>query len=84
MPIAKDRSIGSIAIDLTDPNHYYRGTAVARHGSSSANGGRRTPPNAPTLGLYETTDGGATFDLVFSRDPNPNPRPPGRIGSRAV
>ena len=73
VPIARDRSIGSIAIDPTDSDHYYLGTAVARHGSSSANGGRRTPPNAPTLGVYETTDGGATFDLVFTRDPNPTP-----------
>jgi hypothetical protein len=73
VPIARDRSIGSIAIDPTDSDHYYLGTAVARHGSSSANGGRRTPPNAPTLGVYETTDGGATFDLVFSLDPNPTP-----------
>ena len=73
VPIARDRSIGSIAIDPSDSDHYYLGTAVARHGSSSANGGRRTPPNAPTLGVYETTDGGETFDLIFSRDPNPTP-----------
>ncbi len=71
--VSKDRSIGSIAIDPTDADHYYIGTDVARHGSSSANGGRRTPPNAPTLGLYETTDGGASFDLIFSRPPNPSP-----------
>ena len=69
--VSKDRSIGSIAIDPTDPDHYYIGTDVARHGSSSVNGGRRTPPNAPTLGLYETTDGGVTFHLAFSRPPNP-------------
>ena len=74
VPIARDRSIGSIAIDPTDPDHYFIGTAVARHGSSSANGGRRTPPDAPTLGLYETTDGGATFDLVFIARPEPGAR----------
>ena len=73
VPVSKDRSIGSIAIDPTNPDHYYIGTDVARHGSSSVNGGRRTPPNAPTLGVYETTDGGATFDLVFSQPPNPTP-----------
>ncbi len=71
--VSKDRSIGSIAIDPTNPNHYYIGTDVARHGSSSANGGRRTPPNAPALGLYETTDGGASFNLIFSMPANPNP-----------
>lgn len=71
--VAKDRSIASIAIDPADPNHYYIGTAVARHGSSGTNGGRRTPPNAPALGLYETTDGGASFDLILSKPASPFP-----------
>ena len=65
--VAKDRSIASIAIDPADPTHYYIGTAVARHGSSGTNGGRRTPPNAPALGLYETTDGGASFTLILTK-----------------
>ena len=39
------------------------GTAVARHGSSSVNGGRRTPPGAPALGVYRSTDSGASFTL---------------------
>ncbi|MCU1307225.1 MAG: hypothetical protein JWN45_1920, partial [Acidobacteriaceae bacterium] len=64
---AKDRSIGAIAVDPVNSNHIFIGTAVARHGSSSVNGGRFTPPGAPTIGLYESTDGGATFSLVFSR-----------------
>src|SRR5205823_4670351 len=38
-----------------------------RHGSSSVNGGRYTPPLAPTVGVYESTNGGATFTLAFSR-----------------
>jgi hypothetical protein len=71
--VAHDRSIATIAIDPTNANHIFIGTALARHGSSSANGGRRTPPGAPTLGLYESTDGGASFALVFSKDPDPNP-----------
>jgi hypothetical protein len=71
--VARDRSIASIAIDPADPNHYYIGTAVARHGSSGTNGGRRTPPNAPALGLYETTDGGASFNLIFSKPPSVYP-----------
>ncbi|MDQ2906370.1 MAG: hypothetical protein M3Y81_22855 [Chloroflexota bacterium] len=64
---AKDRSIGAVAIDPKDAKHIYIGTDVARHGSSSVNGGRFTPPHAPVIGLYESRDGGKTFSLVFSQ-----------------
>ena len=64
--VAEGRAIGAIGIDPRNPRHLFIGTAVARHGSSSVNGGRFTPPNAPPVGLYESTDGGATFRLVFS------------------
>lgn len=66
--VAKNRAIGAIAIDPNDPNHIYIGTSVARHGASAVNGGRFTPPDAPKVGLYESTDGGATFTLAFSKD----------------
>jgi hypothetical protein len=69
--VALDRSIGAVLVDPADPDHILIGTDVARHGSSSANGGRFTPPNAPALGIYESTDGGASFSLAFSRPPNP-------------
>jgi hypothetical protein len=59
--VATNRSIGAIATDPRTPNTIYIGTAVARHGSSSSNGGRRTPPDAPPLGVYKSTDGGASF-----------------------
>src|SRR6202008_2829618 len=62
-PVAINRSIGAIAVRLGSPNTIVIGTAVARHGSSSVNGGRRTPPNAPALGVYVSTNGGATFTL---------------------
>lgn len=65
--VAKDRSIGAVAIDPRNPRHILIGTAVARHGSSSVNGGRWTPPAAPVVGLYESTNGGLSFQLVFSR-----------------
>jgi hypothetical protein len=68
VPAAKNRSIGAIAIDPTNPNHIYIGTDVARHGASSVNGGRFTPPDAPVVGLYASTDGGKTFSLVFSKE----------------
>jgi hypothetical protein len=64
--VATGRSVGAIAIDPANANHIFIGTDVARHGSSSSNGGRFTPPGAPTVGLYESTNGGTTFALVFS------------------
>jgi hypothetical protein len=73
--VAKDRGIGAVAVDKSNPQHLFIGTAVARHGFSATSGGRFTPPNAPKVGLYESTDGGATFNLVLSRPsdtPNPN------------
>ena len=63
---ATGRAIAAIGVDPRNPRHIFIGTAVARHGSSSVNGGRFTPPGAPKIGLYESTDGGATFTLVFS------------------
>lgn len=63
---AVGRSIAAIAVDPADSRHIFIGTAVARHGSSSVNGGRFTPPGVPNVGLYESTDGGATFTLAFS------------------
>ncbi len=48
--------------------HILVGTAVARHGSSSVNGGRFTPPGAAKVGLYETRNGGATWQLTLSQD----------------
>jgi hypothetical protein len=66
--VATGRSIGAIAIDPTDPNHIFIGTAVARHGSSSVNGGRFTPPGSAQVGLYESLNGGATFTLVLSKE----------------
>jgi hypothetical protein len=76
--VAINRSIGAIAIKPGDPSTIYIGTDVARHGSSSVNGGRRTPPNAPALGVYRSTNGGASFTLaadLASKTP-PNPTPP--------
>jgi PKD domain len=74
--VATNRSIGAIAVDPNNANTIYIGTDVARHGSSSVNGGRRTPPNAPALGVYKSTDGGTTFTLLnmaATIKPNPNP-----------
>ena len=68
--VATGRSIAAIAIDPANANHIFIGTAVARHGSSSVNGGRFTPPGASLVGLYESTDGGASFipALILPQD----------------
>ena len=75
--VATNRSIGAIAVDPSDTNTIWIGTDVARHGSSAVNGGRRTPPNAPALGVYRSTDGGANFsletDLSTKTPANPTP-----------
>jgi hypothetical protein len=75
--VATNRSIGAIAVDPADADRILIGTDVARHGSSAVNGGRRTPPDAPPLGVYRSTDGGATFDLetdLSAKTPaNPTP-----------
>jgi hypothetical protein len=68
--VAAGRSIGAVAVDPADANHILIGTDVARHGSSSVNGGRFTPPDGAQVGLYESTDGGATFSpaLILPQD----------------
>ncbi len=80
-PVATNRSIGAIAVDPSDSTGQtiYIGTDVARHGSSSVNGGRKTPPGAPALGIYKSTDGGATFTLETDLQGKtlPSPNPPG-------
>jgi hypothetical protein len=75
-PVATGRSIGAIAIDpdpaKTGPTtRIFIGTDVARHGSSSVNGGRFTPPGSAKVGLYESTDNGATFTekVILAQDP---------------
>ncbi len=65
---ALNRSVASIAVDPADPQHLVVGTAVARHGSSSVNGGRFTPPGSAKVGLYESTDGGSTWSLSLSEE----------------
>ena len=60
-PVATGRSIGAIAVDPANASHIFIGTDVARHGSSSVNGGRLTPPGSAQVGLYESTNGGTSF-----------------------
>jgi hypothetical protein len=69
VPVSKNRSIGAILVDPTDASHLYLGTDVARHGLSAVAGGRFTPPGAPSLGVYESSDGGATWTHPLNLQP---------------
>jgi hypothetical protein len=76
-PVAKDRGIGEIAVDPLNSRHIWIGTTVARHSLSGVAGGRFTPPGAPTIGLYESKDGGQSFQLRFNLPQDPvNPASP--------
>src|SRR5439155_530316 len=68
------RSVGKILVDPTDPNHIYAASALGVRGLSHVigNGGTtRTPPNAHAVGLYESTDGSATFTQAGTGNPFP-------------
>jgi len=80
-PVATGRSIGAVAIDPANANHIFIGTDVARHGASSVNGGRFTPPDTAQIGLYESTDGGASFSAAFLPIPQDVVNPPSPNGS---
>jgi len=66
LTVANGRAIATVAVDPSNSKHIFIGTAVARHGASSVNVGRFTPPGVQPVGLYESNDGGATFSLAFS------------------
>jgi hypothetical protein len=61
---AANRSIGGVAIDPTNPSHILIATRSGVHGVAS-NGGAVTAPG-PATGVYQSTDGGATFTLTRS------------------
>lgn len=65
------RSIASVAVDPTDSQHLLVGTMVGRHGTSSVVGGRMTPPGVAPVGLYESTDGGASWTQVINEPQDP-------------
>jgi hypothetical protein len=63
------RAISNIVVDPTNPNHIFVGSALAVRGLSHVigNGGTtRLEPGANPVGLYESTDGGATFTEVWN------------------
>ena len=70
VPVSRDRSIAAVLVDPSNAQHLLIGTAVARHGHSAVYGGRHTPPGAPPIGIYESTDGGSTWSaaLILPQD----------------
>ncbi len=60
------RSISSIVVDPTNANHLYVSSARGVRGVSSTGGATSNPtPPRPPFGLFESTDGGATFTFIW-------------------
>jgi len=61
------RSISRIVVDPTNANHLFVSSSRGVRGVSSVTGGGTTnPPTArPPFGLFESTDGGATFSFIW-------------------
>ena len=61
------RSISSIVVDPTDANHLYVSSSRGVRGVSSVTGGGTTNPPTPRppFGLFESTDGGASFSFIW-------------------
>src|SRR3954468_15002188 len=68
------RGINAVVIDPTDHNHIFVGSALGIRGLGHTIGigqGTRIEPGANNVGIYESTDGGATFTQVWNaNDPN--------------
>jgi hypothetical protein len=61
------RSISSIVVDPTNATHIYVSSSRGVRGISSVTGGGTTNPPTPRppFGLFESTDGGATFSFIW-------------------
>jgi hypothetical protein len=62
-----NRSVAAIVVDPTNPNHLYVGSTRGVRGVTSVTGGGSTNPPTPRppFGLFESTDGGATFTFIW-------------------
>ena len=75
-PTARSGRSRSIRATRTRSTSARRSPVTARRRS---NGGRRTPPDAPPLGVYRSTNGGATLHAASRISPtrrSPDPTPP--------
>ena len=80
------RAVSSIAIDPTNGNVMYASIARAVRGITSVSGGAvsRTGAAQPTLGVYKTTNGGATWSLVWDAGTIAGTSDAGRGASRVA
>jgi hypothetical protein len=63
---ANNRSIAWIAIEPGNANHIVVGTRTGTHGEGSNATSAGVPGATPAVGVYNSTDGGATFALTLS------------------
>ena len=61
------RAVSAVVVDPTNANHLYVGSVRAVRGVSSTGAGATSnpPPPRPPFGLWESTDGGATFKFIW-------------------
>ena len=81
-PAFDGRAIGGIMIDPVDPNVMYVASIRAFRGISSVVSGGVVSLGVglPPLGMWKSTDGGATFTLLNAQDICLNPGLPGDAG----
>jgi hypothetical protein len=80
-PAFNGRSISSIVIDPSNPNTMYVSSDRGVRGISSVTGGTASlAPGFPPYGLWKSTDGGATFTLLYYQDVCLNPTLAGSAG----
>ncbi len=66
------RAVSTIAVDPTNPNHLYVSSVRAVRGVSSVGGATSNPTTPrPPFGLFESMDGGATFNFIWDGSDGP-------------
>jgi transcriptional regulator with XRE-family HTH domain len=67
------RSISAVVVDPTNPNHLWVASTRGVRGVASVTAGASSNPPTPRppFGLFESTDGGATFSFIWDGSPTP-------------
>lgn len=65
-PAFDGRAVSAVVVDPTNANHLYVSSVRAVRGVASTGGATSNPtPARPPFGLFESTDGGATFNFIW-------------------